>query len=272
MSGAGGVNDLAGDGPAVVVRDLAIGWGDSTLIEHISFEVRRGEIFAIIGGSGAGKSTLLRCLIGLKSPISGEIDIAGRGEPDLEHGLPPFGVMFQNGALFGSMSVLDNVKLPLEQWTRLAPEAIDTIARAKLNLVGLGAAAGNLPAELSGGMTKRAAIARALALDPGITFLDEPSSGLDPITAAELDDLILTLARTTQVSVVMVTHDIPSLLRVADRCLLLDSQLKAVIATGDPRELRHSSNPHVHAFFNPGSKCREHSWQPVPTTPRSGFS
>jgi len=272
MTGGPSRRELRGTGPAVVVRDLAIGWGDVPLIEHISFEVGRGEIFAIIGGSGAGKSTLLRCLIGLKSPIRGQIDIDGTGAPNLERGLPPFGVMFQQGALFGSMTVLENVKLPLQEWTVLPPEQVDTIARAKLNLVGLGAAADNLPSEISGGMNKRAAIARALALDPGLLFLDEPSSGLDPVTSAELDDLIITLARTTQVTVVLVTHEIASLLRIADRCLLIDSGLKSVLAIGDPRELRRSRDPHVFAFFNPGSKCREHEWQPVPTTPRSGFS
>jgi phospholipid/cholesterol/gamma-HCH transport system ATP-binding protein len=250
-----------------MVRGLVVGWGDVTLIENVTFDVGHGEIFAILGGSGSGKSTLLRFLVGLEVPARGEIDIAGHGAPDLGDGLPPFGVMFQDGALFGSMTVLDNVALPLEEWTPLGPQAIHVIARYKLRLVGLQDAAQKLPDELSGGMTKRAAIARALALDPRIVFLDEPSAGLDPENAAELDDLILTLAGTMDVTVVMVTHELESVFRVADRCLLLDKESKSVLAIGDPRELRDSDDPRVRKFFHPGSnKQRRHRWQPVPTT------
>jgi phospholipid/cholesterol/gamma-HCH transport system ATP-binding protein len=252
--------------PAVEVRDLTIGWEDVVLVEGISFEVRRGEIFAILGGSGSGKSTLLRYLVGLEPPKKGEISIAGAGPPELEHGLPPFGVMFQQGALFGSMTLLENVKLPLEHWTGLDPHSVEIIARSKLRLVGLETAVGKLPSELSGGMIKRAAIARALALDPEIVFLDEPSAGLDPVTSAELDDLILTLARTTQLTVVLVTHELSSIFRIADRCLLLDKQTRRVIAMGDPRELRDIDDPRVHEFFNPGQIPKERSWLPAPTT------
>ena len=250
----------------VVVRDLSIGWGKVALVEHISFEVAHGEIFAILGGSGAGKSTLLRCLIGLTPPLEGEIRIAGVGPPDLEHGLPPFGVMFQGGALFGSLTLLENVKLPLEQWTRLAPRHVEEIAYAKLRLVGLADAANQPPAELSGGMIKRAAIARALALDPKLVFFDEPSAGLDPVTSADLDDLILTLARSTQLTVVVVTHELESLFRTADRCLLLDRPSKSVLAIGDPRALRESADPRVQHFFHPGLAVKERSWRPVPPT------
>jgi phospholipid/cholesterol/gamma-HCH transport system ATP-binding protein len=253
--------------PVVAVRELSIGWGAVTLIEKISFDVGRGEIFAILGGSGSGKSTLLRYLVGLAVPEQGEIDIVGRGPPDLGRGLPPFGVMFQQGALFGSMTVLENVALPLEEWTTLTPDAISVIARYKLRLVELQEAADKVPAELSGGMTKRAAIARALALDPRLVFFDEPSAGLDPASAAELDDLILTLARTTHVSVVMVTHELDSVYRIADRCLVLDKPSKSVVAIGDPRALRDSEDPRVREFFNPGSMHeRRPAWQPVPTT------
>lgn len=252
--------------PAITVRGLTIGWGDATLVEEITFTVMRGEIFAILGASGSGKSTLLRFLIGLESSVKGEIDIAGLGKPDLDRGLPPFGVMFQGGALFGSMSVLENVEVPLEEWTPLPRDAIRTIAAAKLHLVGLGSAADKLPAEISGGMTKRAAIARALALDPPLAFLDEPSAGLDPLTAVGLDDSILTLARSSDLTVVIVTHELRSILHIVDRCILLDRESKRVLAIGDPRALRDSDDPRIHDFFNPASKGKERSWRPARTT------
>jgi len=250
---------------AVAVRGLSIGWGDETLIEDITFDVAAGEIFAILGGSGSGKSTLLRYLVGLEQPTKGEIDVAGAGPPDLDRGMPPFGVMFQEGALFGAMTVLENIALPLERWSGLGPQDINVIARSKLQLVELEAAADKLPAELSGGMTKRVSIARAIALDPKIVFLDEPQAGLDPVTAAELDDLIVTLARMTQLTVVMVTHELSSILRIVDRCLMLDKESGRVLAIGDPRELRESDDPRVHDFFNPGLKGKDHSWRPPRT-------
>lgn len=248
--------------PAIDVRDLAIGWGDVTIVDEITFSVRPGEIFAILGGSGSGKSTLLRFLAGLERPTKGRIEIAGLGPPDLTRGLPPFGFMFQGGALFGSLTVLENVELPLEQWTPLPKTAIRAIAAARLHLVGLGAANDKLPAEISGGMNKRAAIARALALDPPLAFLDEPSAGLDPLTAVDLDDLIVTLARSSELTVVMVTHELRSVFRIVDRCLLLDGETKRVLATGDPRVLRDSEDPRIHAFFNPTKRGKERGWRP----------
>ena len=216
-------------------------------------------------GSNQVAGEFLRYLIGLETPTKGEVDVVGRGVPDLTRGLPPFGVMFQQGALFGSRSVLENAALPLREWTELGAESVDVIARSKLHLVGLEGAAGKLPAEISGGMTKRAAIARALALDPGIVFLDEPQAGLDPVTAAGLDELIVTLARASRITVVMVTHELDSIFRIVDRCLLLDKKSKSVVAMGDPRELRSSGDPRVYEFFNPGSRRKEFSW-PIPRT------
>jgi phospholipid/cholesterol/gamma-HCH transport system ATP-binding protein len=242
------------DKPMVEVRNLSIGWGDTVLQKDLSFTVLRGEVFGILGASGAGKSTLLRFLVGLEQPLAGELEIAGFGPPDLEAGLPPFGVMFQAGALFGSLTVGENVALPLEEWTDLPDDAIAAIARAKLKLVGLQGAADKFPAELSGGMKKRAAIARALALEPELVFLDEPSAGLDPVTAADLDSLIATLCRVLGLTVVMVTHELHSIFRVVDRIVMLDKDAKTIIATGDPHTLRDSEDPRVSDFFNRRSK------------------
>ncbi|MBX3210514.1 MAG: ATP-binding cassette domain-containing protein [Labilithrix sp.] len=232
------------------VRGLTIGWGAKVLQKGLTFDVARGEVFAILGRSGAGKSTLLRFLVGLEAPVAGQVVIAGHGPVDLRAGLPPFGVMFQAGALFGSMTVGENVRLALDEWTDLPPVAAAAVARAKLALVGLEGAFDKLPSELSGGMLKRAAMARALALDPELVFLDEPSAGLDPITAREIDDLIRALNDALGLTCVVVTHELESVFAVADRCIVLDHHGGGIVADGDPRALRESTDPRVREFFN----------------------
>ena len=245
----------------IVATGLAQRFGARTIFRDVSLTVRRGEVFVILGGSGCGKSTLMRQLIGLLPPTAGEIIVAGWRitGPDAEAGRRAMqrgiGVMFQAGALFGSMTLLENVMLPLEIYTDLPAEARAAVARVKLALVGLGDAAALMPAEISGGMAKRAAIARALALDPPLLFLDEPSAGLDPVTSAGLDRLILDLRADLGTTFVVVTHELASILAIADRCIMLDRAAHpdggGVIATGDPRRLRaESDHPLVRAFFH----------------------
>jgi phospholipid/cholesterol/gamma-HCH transport system ATP-binding protein len=238
--------------PLIDVVELTIGWSqDSVLQSRASFTVERGDVFVILGGSGCGKSTLLRHLVGLEEPIAGSIRIAGVGAPRLDVGRPPYGVMFQGGALFGSLTVGENVALPIERWTGLPRDAVTAIVRAKLRLVGLSAAENKSPSEISGGMKKRAAIARALALEPELVFLDEPSAGLDPVSAAELDELILTLNRVLGMTVVVVTHDLDSIFKIGKTCIMLDKDSKSIIARGDPRSLKETSlDPRVVAFFH----------------------
>lgn len=237
--------------PIIQVTDLTIGYDDVVLQEKASFEVRRGEVFAILGGSGCGKSTLLRYLVGLEQTQLGEVQIEEVGRPNLEVGRPPFGVMFQSGALFGSLTVGENIGLALEQWTDLPHDAIAAVVLAKLRLVGLQGTEDKFPAEISGGMKKRAAIARALALEPSLIFLDEPSAGLDPTSSVELDELILTMNRGLNLTVVLVTHELDSIFKIADRCILLDRASKSIIARGDPKELRDTSaDSRVRGFFN----------------------
>jgi phospholipid/cholesterol/gamma-HCH transport system ATP-binding protein len=243
--------------PLISVRDLTVAWDRQVLLQGVSFEIERGDVFVILGGSGCGKSTLLRYLIGLEVPTIGTIGIRGLGSPRLEGAAPQYGVMFQSGALFSSMTVGENVGFALQEWTELPAQAIDAIVKAKLALVGLEGAEDKLPAALSGGMKKRAAIARAMAFEPSLIFLDEPSAGLDPVSAAELDDLILALNRGLGLTVVMVSHELESILKVGKSCIMLDRESKSIIASGDPRALKvESDHPRVRQFFHREARVR----------------
>lgn len=240
----------------ITVENMTARYGERLVLDSVSFGVGRGEIFIILGGSGCGKSTLLKHMIGLYAPFSGDIrfgdaSIVSAEGAERDALIRRFGVMYQSGALFGSMTLLENVCLPLEEFTDLEKEARELIARMKLSLVGLADFAHHMPSEISGGMKKRAAIARAMALDPEILFLDEPSAGLDPVTADELDELIIKLSRSLGITFVIVTHELPSIYKIADRIIMLDARTKRIVAEGDPAELREAAEDGwVRNFFN----------------------
>ncbi len=251
------------DRPLIRVENLTAGYHQGVVIQDVSFEVAAGQIVAIVGASGCGKSTLLNCMIGLLPPMAGAVRIDGgdlvtAGDVQRRQILSTLGVAFQSGRLFGSMTALENVALPLEEFTDLPAEAIEWIAAAKLRLVGLEGFEGYMPSELSGGMCKRAALARAMALDPKILFLDEPSAGLDPVTAAHLDRLILQLSRGLGVTCVMVTHELASIFALADWVIFLDKTVRGILAQGRPSELSEDrTKPAVWQFFHRATEDME---------------
>lgn len=248
--------DIMQNTPIIQVRDLTTGYHGDVILDDISFDIYRGEIFIILGGSGCGKSTLLKHMIGLYQPYQGRILIDGKDIVSAEGNersqiLRKFGVLFQSSALLSSMTLAENIALPLREYTRLPRATIDFLVRVKLNTVGLSGYENYLPAELSGGMKKRVGIARAMALDPEILFFDEPSAGLDPVTSASLDNLILQLNTSLKTTMIVVTHELPSIYAIAHRVIMLDKRSKKIIAEGSPADLRDKSkDPFVRNFFN----------------------
>ncbi len=251
--------------PAIEVKDLMMAYGGRVIMQDLSFQVRRGEIFVIMGGSGGGKSTLLKHLIGLKKPAGGTIlfdgEDFGKADEMARRGmLRRMGVLYQNGALWSGLTLAENVALPIEEYTGLLPDAIAEVVALKLALVGLRGFESYYPVEISGGMRKRAALARALALDPEVLFFDEPSSGLDPITASRLDDLILQLRDSFGTTIVVLSHDLDSIFKIADRAVFLDIKHKTMTALGKPRDLRDDPpTEEVHRFLTRSAEVDGHS-------------
>ncbi len=252
----------------IEIRDLTMAYGSFVVMRDINACIRRGEIFVIMGGSGCGKSTLLRHMIGLKQPAQGDVLYEGvpfwqSGEEAQRQKLRSFGVLFQGGALWSSMTLAENIGLPLGEYTRLSPAEIRELARLKLALVGLKGFEDYYPAESSGGMCKRAGLARALALDPDVLFFDEPSAGLDPISSRNLDELILQLRDSLGATFVVVTHELPSIFTIADNSVFLDPVTRTMRAQGNPRELRqNSTDPAVRAFLTRGEVSGPAAAQP----------
>ena len=242
----------------IAVRDLTMAYGSFVVQHDLNFEIVRGQIFVIMGDSGCGKSTLLRHMIGLKRPAKGDVFYSGESfwqasDEEQERLKRGFGVAYQAGALWSSMTLAENVSLPLEQYTALAAERIREVASFKLALVGLAGFEDFYPSEISGGMRKRASVARAMALDPEILLFDEPSAGLDPISSRRLDDLLLELRASLGITIVVVTHELASIFNIADSSVFLSAEARTQLALGDPKQLRdHSENPKVRAFLNRG--------------------
>jgi phospholipid/cholesterol/gamma-HCH transport system ATP-binding protein len=247
------IQDIQQTDAMISLRDLRVQYGEREILHGINFDVQRGETLVILGGSGSGKSTLLRTLVGLEKPSQGQIwirgrDIAAISSAELDEIRKKVGMSFQGGALFGSMTVGENVALPLREHTKLEASTIEIIVRLKLDQVGLSGFEDYMPSQLSGGMKKRAAVARALAMDPEILFFDEPSAGLDPIIAAGIDELILELKKAFHMTIIVVTHELASAFLIADRMVLIDKG--NVVAIGSTAEMRSSTQPRVRQFFD----------------------
>ena len=259
--------------PSIEVRGLEMSYGSTVLMRDLTFEIRRGEVFVIMGGSGCGKSTLMRQLIGLKPTLRGEIRVDGldfvrASEPERQAITRRFGVSFQGGALWSSLTLAENIALPLQRWTPLSPPEIRGLARLKLAWVGLAGFEDYYPAEISGGMAKRAALARALAMDPEILFFDEPSAGLDPVSSRRLDELILQLRDALGTTVVVVTHELESIYAIADRALFLNASQRTMSALGTLAELKHAPDPGVRAFLESGGSAGPAPARPTDPSPR----
>jgi len=247
------MTDSVQDDPIIAARNLRVHYGEREILHGINFEAPRNETLVILGGSGSGKSTLLRTLVGLEHPSSGEIWIKGKNiaqisQKEMDEIRKKMGMSFQGGALFGSMTVGENVALPLREHTKLDDSTIQIIVRLKLDQVGLAGFENYMPSQLSGGMKKRAAVARAMAMDPEMLFFDEPSAGLDPIIAAGVDNLIVKLKRAFRMTIVVVTHELASAFLIADRMLLIDKG--NIVAQGTAEELQASSHPRVRQFLD----------------------
>lgn len=258
--------------PAIDVSGLDCGYDGKVLLKDLNFQVKRGEIFFIIGGSGCGKSTLLRHLIGLRAPMSGKVLFFGEcfneaDETRRREMLKRIGVLYQGGALWSSLTLLENVMLPLAEYTPLNAAEREELAAMKLAQVGLTNYESYFPAEISGGMKKRAGLARALALDPAIVFFDEPSAGLDPITSRKLDELIVNLRDLLGMTCVVVSHELASIFDIADRVIMLDKNARGIIAGGDPRELlKNSPDPRVREFLGRGEDAQQRPAAQKPST------
>jgi phospholipid/cholesterol/gamma-HCH transport system ATP-binding protein len=244
--------------PHIVVKDLTMAYGSFVVQRDLTFTINRGDIFIIMGGSGCGKSTLMRHMVGLKAPAKGQVLYEGvsfwdTDPADREQFMRKIGISYQSGALWSSMTLAENIALPLQEFTDLSREQIHEIVSLKLSLVGLAGFDDYYPSEISGGMQKRMGLARAIALDPEIVFFDEPSAGLDPISARLLDDLILELSQSLGTTVIIVTHELASIFAIGNNSVFLDPETKTMIAVGDPKKLRdESKNPTIHKFLTRG--------------------
>ena len=252
----------SGRQPHIQVSDLTMAYGENVIQRDLEFDINRSDVFIIMGGSGCGKSTLLRHLIGLKPPAKGEVRYQGsslwrRSESERKDLMRRMGVLYQSGALWTAMTLAENVALPLQQYTDLSSGQIRELVSYKLALVGLRGFESYYPAEISGGMQKRAGLARAMALDPELLFFDEPSAGLDPVSARRLDDLILELNQSLGTTVVVVTHELASIFAIGNNSVFLDPVSKTMIATGDPNQLlKHSTDPRVRSFLTRGEEAQ----------------